>query len=215
MFNNLTGVVVSICTIDTAVVLQSAGDLTGCTQTSAYFVSGTIRFSNTNPANPTLPEAIALPSISVAITLAPSQFTYKNASNQDVLLPNGNNYPASPQCFTDAPTTATAAQTFVNYSCIVYPNTQSPANWWGTVLLGGLSIGTDPTQFRVCRYSADYNGNGVIDNEEHPASYAGVTYSLARQNFLVVRGDVACPTAPAPDASSGIFIDYSTVQLQP
>lgn len=215
VFNNLTGVVVSICTIDTAVSLHSASDLTGCTQTSAYFVSGTIRFSNTNPANPTLPEAIALPSITVAITLAPSQFTSKNAKGQDVLLPNGNTYPATPQCFTDAPSSPTPAQTFVNYSCIVYPNTQSPANWWGQVLVGGLSTGTDPTQFRVCRYSADYNGNGAIDNEEHPASYAGVTYSLARQNFLVVRGDVACPTAPAPDASSGIFIDYSTVQLQP
>ena len=37
-----------------------------------------------------------------------------------------------------------------------------------------------------------------IDNEEHPASYSPAWSATrwSRQNFLVVRGDVACPTAP-------------------
>ena len=118
----------------------------------------------------------------------------------------------------------------MNYYCIVYPNTQTPRNWWGRVLLDGLVLGTSASQYKVCRYSGDYNGNGYtyvtvndpdypeylnkIDNEEHPAAYERVSYSLAQQNFLVVRGDVSCPTRPA-NPSAGIFTDASTYQIQP
>lgn len=218
VFNNRTGVIVGKCTIPVATALSTltAASIDSCSNnTVGYLVSGTIRFSSSSPANPAVPEATAQ-SLSVYLTLTASQFTVKDASNHDVLAPGGA-YPISPnhECFSDAPASPVPTQTFVNYSCIVYPNTQSPPNWWGQVLLSGLDIGTGATQFRVCRYSADYNGNRKIDNEEHPASYAGVSYSLARQNFLVVRGDVDCPTAAAPSPGAGIFIDYSTAQIQP
>ncbi|MCY4756894.1 prepilin-type N-terminal cleavage/methylation domain-containing protein [Pelomonas aquatica] len=234
VFNNLTGVITSTCTIDATVSLRYASDLVNCSSTTAYLVSGSIRFSSTNPANPTAPEAPALPLVSATVTLIPSQFSDPN--NRTRLAPNAG-YTGTPQCFSDAPSSPVATRSFVNYNCIVYPNTQTTPNWWGVVSLTGLSVGTDSAQFRVCRYSADYNGNGytflantangydyladgkpskfLIDNEEHPDLYRGVARPLARQNFLVVRGDVACPTAPAPAPASGIFIDYSTVQLQP
>lgn len=218
VFNNRTGVIVGKCAIPVATPVSSltASDVESCNNnTVGYLVSGTIRFSTTSPANPTAPEAMALP-LSVYLNLTPSQFTVKNSSNQDVLAPGGA-YPVSPsyECFSDAPTGTGSTQPFVNYSCIVYPNTQTPPNWWGQVLLSGLDLGTGEAQSKVCRYSADYNGNGRIDNEEHPAAYAGVSYSLARQNFLVVRGNVACPSGPQRNPGEGIFIDYSTVQLQP
>lgn len=218
VFNNRTGVIVGKCSIPVATAVSSltASDVESCNNnTVGYLVSGTIRFSNTSPANPAAPEATALP-LSVYLNLTPSQFTIKDASNQDVLAPGGA-YPISPsyECFSDAPTGTGSTQPFVNYSCIVYPNTQAPPNWWGQVLLSGLDLGTGEAQSKVCRYSADYNGNTRIDNEEHPAAYRGVSYSLARQNFLVVRGNVPCPTALPPNPSAGIFIDYSTVQLQP
>ena len=76
-------------------------------------------------------------------------------------------------------------------------------------------MGTTAAENRVCRYSADYNGDGKITNEEHPGTYASVAGSLARQNFLVVRGDLACPTAPAVNLATGVFVNYSTAQLQP
>ncbi|CAM3838649.1 prepilin-type N-terminal cleavage/methylation domain-containing protein [Roseateles saccharophilus] len=236
VFNNLTGAITSICTIpvDTPVSSLTASDVAGCTSTTAFLVSGTIRFSATSPANPTTPEALALPSVSAMVSLIPSQFS--DPSDKTKLAPNAG-YAGTPQCFSDAPSSPDATRSFVNYNCIVYPNTQTTPNWWGHVLLTGLNVGTDATQFRVCRYSADYNGNGytftpnatagyaylagttpsyfLIDNEEHPDIYRGVTYSLTRQNFLVVRGDVACPAAPAPSPSAGIFVDYSTLQLQP
>lgn len=218
VFNNRTGVIVGKCEIPVATAVSSLTpqDVDSCSNnTIGYLVSGTVRFSSVSPANPSAPEAMAQP-LSVYLNLTPSQFTVRDSNNQLVLAPGGA-YPLTPsyQCFSDAPTSPSPTQSFVNYSCIVYPNTQSPRNWWGQVLLGGLSVGTSATQFKVCRYSADYNGNNKIDNEEHPASYSGVSYSLARQNFLVVRGDVACPTAPAVNPGSGIFVDYSTAQLQP
>lgn len=239
VFNNLTGVITSVCSIPVGTPVSSltADDVKGCTSTTAYLVSGTIRFSNASPANPTSPEANALPLVSASVSLTDSLFSVKQGS-KDVLAPN-RSYSGTPQCFSDAPSTPDNTRYFINYSCVVYPNTQPSPNWWGQVLLTGLDVGTKANQFRVCRYSADYNGNGytfvgnatsgyaylpsggtkasffVIDNEEHPDVYRGVTYSLARQNFLVVRGDVSCPPASAPNASSGIFVDYSTIQIQP
>ncbi len=237
VFNNVTGVITGKCSIDTgtAVTSLTPGDVESCkNNTVGYLVSGTVRFSSTSPANPSAPEATAQP-LSVYLSLTPSQFSIKSGG-ADVLA-SGGAYPISPnyECFNDSSTTP--AQAFVNYNCIVYPNTQSPPNWWGQVLLSGLDLGTTAAQYKVCRYSADYNGNGytyvanatsgydylngsvarkfLIDNEEHPAVYQGVSYSLARQNFLVVRGDVSCPAASPPDPSTGIFVDYSTIQLQP
>lgn len=239
VFNRLTGVITSICTVpvDTPVSSLTAADVAGCTSTTAYFLSGTIRFSNTNPANPKAPEALALPLVSATVDLTESKFSIKRGG-RDELAPN-RGYTGTPQCFSDAPTGIDANRSFINYGCIIYPNTQTTPNWWGRVLLTGLSLGTQSGQSRVCRYSADYNGNGYtllanapsgfaylpngggraiyfrIDNEEHPETYFGVTYSLARQNFLVVRGDVPCPTAPAPNPAAGVFVDYSTIQIQP
>jgi len=175
------------------------------------------------------PAAAALP-LSVYPSLTPSQFKMR-VRGAWVLAPNGD-YPSDPPstCFSDAPSAASPVQTLVNYSCIIIPNGQSPRNWWGRILIGGaLDIGPLATQFKVCRYSGDYNGNGYtfvpapvnepetldkIDNEEHPALYEGVTYSLARQNFLVIRGDASCPLSPV-DVNAGYFVDASTYQLQP
>jgi len=229
VFNNLTGVVVGKCSILVNTVITAA-DVDSCSNnTVGYLISGTVRFSTGATANPSAPDTMAMP-LGVYMALTPSEFKVRDRSGALVLAPGGA-YSVSPpyECFSDAPLSASATQSFVNYNCIVYPNSQTPRNWWGRVLLNGLDIGTSAAQFKVCRYSADYNGNGYtyqqivngtvttfkIDNEEHPDIYRGVSYSLTRQNFLVVRGDVACPAAPAVDPAAGVFLDYSTLQLQP
>ncbi|MDP1008115.1 hypothetical protein, partial [Klebsiella pneumoniae] len=74
----------------------------GCTSTTAYFLSGTIRFSNTNPANPKAPEALALPLVSATVDLTESKFSIKRGG-RDELAPN-RGYAGTPQCFSDAPT---------------------------------------------------------------------------------------------------------------
>lgn len=230
VFNNLTGVITGKCEIGEGVVLTASAVDSCKNNTVGYLVSGSIRFSNADAPNPARPEALALPSpLTAYLNLTPSQFKVRDSNGVYSLAPGGD-YPESPNhvCFSDAPEPGVTTRTSVNYYCIVFPNTQTPRNWWGQVLLTGLDIGTSATTHKVCRYSADYNGNGYthvpatdpneldkIDNEEHPAAYQRVSYSLARQNFLVVRGDVSCPTAPAPDPVNGIFLNYSTVQIQP
>lgn len=230
VFNNLTGVITGKCELAEGTTLTASAVDSCKNNTVGYLVSGSIRFSNADAPNPARPEATALPSpLTAYLNLTPSQFKVRDASGAYSLAP-GRDYLESPNhiCFSDAPEPGITTRTSVNYYCIVFPNTQTPRNWWGQLLLTGLDIGTSATEHKVCRYSADYNGNGYtyvrstdpneldkIDNEEHPATYQRVTYSLARQNFLVVRGDVSCPTAPAPDPANGIFLNYSTVQIQP
>jgi hypothetical protein len=218
LLDNASSTVTGVCSIavGTAVSALKPADVEACTNnTVGYLVTGSIRFANGTQPSPSAPDGTARP-LTVSLALTPSQFTVMNALKQQVLAP-GRDYPVTPnhRCFSDAPPTSLSSQTAVNYRCIVHPNTQSPRNWWGQVLLDGLNLGVTAAHFRVCRFSADYNGNGKIDNEEHPATYSGVSHSLARQNFLVIRGDATCPTAPAPAPASGIFVDHSTQPHQP
>lgn len=230
VFNNTSGAVTKTCSIDPAEALTATtvGNA-GCTTTLGFVISGTVNFSNTSPANPSIPEATA---INLDMTITGGSYSAARLSNRGIPVLDANNNiimdtvtvaaPTS-QCFDDAPSSP-SNQSFVNFSCLVLPTVTSPRAYWsGALKLSGLSLGTTSSDYRVCRYSADYNGNGngyansllEPDNFEHPAFYVKVTGSLARQNFLVIKGDVSCPTAPAVNQSSGIFADYSTVQIQP
>lgn len=229
VFNNVTGAIVSKCSIEagTPVSTLTAADVESCdNSTIGYLLNGTVRFSNTDPANPAIPEASAIP-LDLAIVggtymtplLGPDGRPVKDGSG-NVIMTTVTVTPPSYQCFNDSPSITPSTQPFVNYNCIVYP---TDGVWSGKVTLSGFSIGTTAVDYRVCRYSADYNGNGSpnvtnttsLDNYEHPELYVKVAGSLARQNFLVVRGTRTCPTAPAVNPTSGIFVDYSTIQLQP
>ncbi|MFN3860119.1 MAG: hypothetical protein ACK4R2_01455 [Roseateles sp.] len=231
VFNNVSGVIVGKCSIEpaTPVSALTPADVESCrNNTVGYLLSGTIRFSGTSPANPVQPEAMAIP-LDVSIITA-NYLTPLLRFGQPVKDANGDYVMRSVtataprhECFDNAPDSAPSTQPLVNYDCIVYPDTGTPRTWSGKVVLSGFPIGTQSSEYRVCRYSADYNGNGshyltntlAYDNFEHPDVYVGVTGSLTRQNFLVVRGSSACPTAPAVNPVNGVFVDYSTRQLQP
>jgi Tfp pilus assembly protein PilV len=232
VFNNLTGVITGVCSIEagTPVSALTAADVEACkNNTVGYLLSGTIRFSNADPVNPTVPEAAAIP-LDVAIVAS----SYLEArigtdgrpvkdSAGNVIMDTVMATPPTYQCFNNSLSGSPGTQAFVNYDCIVYPDSGTRRTWSGKVILTGFDTGTTADDHRVCRYSADYNGNGSVyvtnttflDNYEHPAVYVKVTGSLARQNFLVVRGDRACPSAPAVDPTHGVFVDYSTAQIQP
>jgi type IV pilus modification protein PilV len=108
-----------------------------------------------------------------------------------------------PETTTVAGYTGVSAR-FVSYACIVNPvdhdsNASTANRWWGQVTLNSDSswtIGSSSTQFKICRYSADYgtNGAGGIANSEHPLWYRGVTGPLDSQNYLVIEGNRNCPT---------------------
>lgn len=226
VFSNLTGFITGVCSIPpgTPVSTLAPGDVEACSNgTVGYLLSGVIRFSNTEPANPTAPEAGAIPlglGLATGTYLAP-RLDARGAPVKDshgaVVMDTLTATPPAHQCFNDSPGSAASAQPFVTYACIVYPDLgSSPRFWSGTLVLTGFNLGTTASGYRVCRYSADYNGDGsVAGNFEHPDVYVKVANSLPRQNFLVVRGDRACPRAPAVDPTSGVFVDYSTAQLQP
>jgi Tfp pilus assembly protein PilV len=238
IFNNLTGVITGKCT-NAAGILQSvlvAADVDSCknnlvgNNTVGYLLSGVIRFSYTDPPNPTSPGGTAIPLGPMA--LVAGNYSLPHLDGQGAPVFSGGNlvldsFAATPptpppDCFHDAPSAAPSAQPFVTYNCIVYPDPVTKV-WSGKLILTGLSVGTTAADYRVCRYSADYNGNGSmfsadfkrLENEEHPEVYGRVSTSLTRQNFLVIRGDTSCPTAPAIDFSASVFADYSTLQLQP
>jgi Tfp pilus assembly protein PilV len=146
---------------------------------------------------------------------------------------------------------------YVAYACLVYPvdldgNTATAAAYTARVAIWpstppttgptttDWTIGTGSTEFKICRYSADYNRNGGvrmrnstgtspvvpdsgpnilwIDNQEHTYAYLNSQRSLSNQNFLVIKGNATCPTdAPVEvDGQGGEnYTDESTVTHQP
>lgn len=125
----------------------------------------------------------------------------------------------------------TLVSRFVSYACIVTPVDHdsvvaTPKRWWGSVTLNANAdsgagtvwvIGAASGQFKVCRYSADYNSDGATSNSEHPLWYRGVTGALDSQNFLVIDRSQNCPTdQPAnPLGSPARYADNTTAGHQP
>jgi type II secretory pathway pseudopilin PulG len=105
------------------------------------------------------------------------------------------------QCFDDSPAAA------VTYYCTVF--TANRADWAGmsTLQPRGWALGTASGQFKVCRYTYDYNRDGKVQNIEHPLVYGKnvadgrVSSPLNNQNFLVVDGLAACPSGEAGTAT--------------
>lgn len=133
------------------------------------------------------------------------------------------------ECAQDGPTgvpPGITVRTSIAYHCVVQPVppvSGGAPRWSGRLdlvpqdwLLVSVT-GGNTGRFRICRYSADHDGNGRIDNIEHPASYSVVTTALGNQNFLVIRAAARCPLDAGP---FGTFttdnpVDDSTLAHQP
>jgi hypothetical protein len=110
---------------------------------------------------------------------------------------------------------------FISYACIVRPvdhdsNSNTQERWWGRVTLNpsGWTIGSSNSNYKVCRFSADYDLSGTMSNNEHPLWYRGVTGALDSQNFLVIQGDANCPNDKPTDPVNGDFVNANTVVHQ-
>ncbi len=196
VFNNISGEITHFCSDLTAGTLPADVDISGCTATKAYLLSGYVRFSLVSPPDPGLPSSSAFSfGLSLAVDAPEAEFPS----------------PAY-QCTSRLP-----SATMGSYYCAVFPrsSTASPATrpidtWGGRLELSGFSL----TNYKVCRYSADYDGNGSISNGEHPATYAKVAGALTRQNFLVIRAIDDCPAGHAASPSTGVFTNTATVLHQ-
>jgi type II secretory pathway pseudopilin PulG len=126
----------------------------------------------------------------------------------------------------------TVVSRFVAYTCIVEPPTvNGERQWWGQLNLvpetssvggrvpwTGIAAGLPLGNWRVCRYSFDYNGNGRLSNLEHPATYRKIIGALDNQNFVVIRSAQSCPTDTAPNFNSnqaGDLNNTNTFSHQP
>ena len=202
VFDNLTGRIIGKCMVPMGTLTSAltAADVESCrNNTIGYLLSGYVRFSSSAPPDADHPSSTALP---LDMVLRPR--------------PQPNGTPPDPQpsyeCYDDAPPTAVTTMSVVSYYCVVYPNTGTPPSWSGRLLIDGIALGGN--HWKVCRYSADYNGDGSISNAEHPLDYSLVATSLMQQNFLVIKASAYCPSNHLPDPSIGRFVDTSTVEHQ-
>lgn len=200
VFNNLTGVVIGKCTvpIGTPTSALTAADVDSCrNNTVGFLLRGFIRFSDSASPDSDQPSSQALP--------------------LDMLLDvTGSNYPVTPryECFDDSPAASDSSITTISYNCVIYPNNDTVRSWSGRLTIAGAGIATRGGNWQVCRYSANYDGDGVISNAEHPNTYATVTSSLSNQNFLIVQARASCPAGHTADPANGYFRTTTTVLHQ-
>lgn len=192
----------------------TAASLSDCRALSGLLLAGTLRFATDRDSPGTADTENPLgPAVDLDLRIT--------------LSSSGHPDPAW-ECDDDAPDGVPPAATLltvVHYACVVQP-AGNPARWSGRLdvvprgwtLADGLPTGTpsSPERLRVCRYSADHDGNGRIDNREHPLRYSNVAEPLADQNFLLVRAGSACPRdQPASLADPPNWVDDSSVAHQP
>ncbi len=207
VLDNRTGAVTARCLgISAAVATRdlAASDLSACTSVSGMLLSGEIRFSGATPPEPAAANDTPLP-LTVALALdggTPPVAPWCNAEPMKTVSfvrAGSLRIDAVPLAATPASLGLTdwtdRGERFVAYHCVIVPAV-GIARWSGrtTLVPSGWAIGTGPAEWRVCRFSNDLDRSGAIDsNLEHPAIYQNVSSALARQNFLVVRGNETCP----------------------
>ena len=230
VFDNASGGVSSVCSGvagNTRDIVAS--DLVTCSAASGMLLSGQVRFSlagvpDAARANDTpLPLAMAL-ALSGGPYPGPAQCGTEATKTVTYSSGNSTRREAVPLSATPASWGVSAwsdlGERFVAYHCVVQP-AGSPARWSGrsSVVPQGWALGTTAATHKVCRYSADQDSSGGVDrNAEHPDSYTAVDAALAQQNFLVVKGDQACPGGSAVKADgqgAQNFANLGTLQHQP
>jgi len=212
IFNNLTGLIIGRCTVpmgtaSAALTKEFAADTANCSYNmSGYLLSGYVRFSLTATPSADHPASYALPNFEMVIIQADTPPT--PASGPTPTTPPAPSY----QCFDNAPVDASFLLPYVSYYCVVFPNTDATPSWSGKLNISGIALGSG--EHKICRYSADYDGDTNISNAEHPLNYYTVTGPLPRQNFLVINADASCPIGNAPNPIAGIFSNTRTVLHQ-
>lgn len=219
LFDSVTGDVNGRC--DSRVGVDNtqidATSLGNCKTLTGLLLSGHVRFAtNSDTLTATDAEQPASPAMSLNLRLTLTTL----------------NHPAPAwECVQDGPLDtppATTTRTSIAWYCVIQPVAPAAGGtprWSGRLDLvpSGWSLVTSTSgtagRYRVCRYSADLDGNGRIDNAEHPASYSVVTTGLSNQNFLVIRAAARCPvdsgTGTAAAGAIPTPINDSTVAHQP
>jgi Tfp pilus assembly protein PilV len=224
VFDNLSAQVTQRCTdvaSDRTTAQLSTTDLRHCSELHGLWLSGTVRFSNANPPSSDAANDMPL-DLNLLVTLTGVANAASPSCSTEALktvqyrAANGIRREAVP--LAAMPTSVGVAEwselgeRYVAYQCVV-PITGAAGRWSGRSSLVplGWTLGTSAADRKVCRYAADMDHSGTIDrNEEHPSTYAAVDRSLMQQNFLVIRGDQACPGDSAARIDTGDVADATS-----
>ena len=210
VFNNVTGIITSIC--NPAEV---------CTDQSAFLLSGYVRFATVAAAPPATGAS--------APTAKDAENPPSGAFALDVQVGLTSPSVRTISCFEQT------LPAYVVYYCAVPITSTSPFQWSGQSVLvtspgqpiASLSADSAAGHYKVCRYTPgrgeDANSDGVADgdkplngNIDHPLVYSNVPGPLSNQNFLVIRaGDGMTPFACPGDDASTPFVNGSTWPHQP
>ncbi len=193
-----------------------AGDLTSCTTVAAVLLSGQVRFSLALPPDAARPVDAPL-ALGVELTLSGGPYPHPANCGAESMK-TVSYFEDGRQRRAAVPLNATAGswavsnwvelgERFTAYRCVVVGK-GNPAQWSGrlNLLPQGWTFGLTASDFKVCRYTA-----------QSPEAYRDVSTSLAEQNFLVVRGDQACPSASAMNTNGdGVqnFTNFATAQFR-
>lgn len=199
IFNNLTGVITSLCTP------------TGtCVATNAFLLSGYVRFATGTRPTPALAEVP--PPLSEAdrasIADLPTAFVTVQRS--------GSPTPAVVNCLHQV------YAGYVAYHCAV-PLLTNATTWSGRSSLHPANLATLPvgdlpdtrasaTAVRVCRYTTALR---PTRNADHPLDYSNVTGALTNQNFLVISAGNGSERYDCPDDDPDTAPLTRTLEHQP
>lgn len=184
VFNNVTGLITSVCnSTDDNSALTLAG-LTGCVNSQAYqLISGYLRVSSST----TQPTAAEMANPIPFASLASSTFEAEVAQT----APSTGNI----GCFHGR------AAAYVEYYCAVPVTSPTPTTWSGTLRIKATTLpqlstslaDVTFTNVKVCRYRA------LTGAEPNPV-YVGINAPLANENLVLMRaGSGATPfTCPNP-----------------
>jgi hypothetical protein len=197
VFNNVTGVITSICT-------PSAP----CVATNAFLLSGYVRFATGHrpgPADAEFPPPLRVPEDTDAIR---TPFVTVQRS--------GSPTPAVVNCLHQV------FAGYVAYYCAVPP--PAPATTWsGRSSLHLANLATRPVgdlpdtrasadAVRVCRYTTALRPTRNVD---HPLDYSTVTGALTNQNFLVISAGNGSERYDCPDDDPETAPRTKTLEHQP
>jgi prepilin-type N-terminal cleavage/methylation domain-containing protein len=160
VFSNDSGYVVLTCPF----VVDSAEDLSGCTQTNAYILAGYISLNGTS----------SFPTGLLINTLELSNTAGVTCSLADALDQNSG----------------AAIAGYKYYLCVISVPAAG-ASWSGTLRLGGAGLAAG-TNYLVCRFQYA-SASGISANQRNVQAYAGVGESLDNQNYVITTAS-SCPT---------------------
>lgn len=190
VFNNVSGMIVSIC-IPTDV----------CTSANAWPLSGYVRFAAAaTSAEAETPTGTVIGTDLRVTTTAPTAATiacYSQTQSTHVAY----------ICAVPVDPTSTPALTWSGkldlVSSVALPIASAPTE-------------TSAASFRVCRYTPTQSDTPPNGNVDHPLVYGNVAGPLSNQNFLVIRAGNGTSAHECPaDNTATPFINGNTWQHQP